>query len=433
MGTVICGKPGIFSVFASSVDTNGSSSTLESDLICRMSGFRLESRKELHLGISNKLRILGFLLMGAVAQPLAAQQATQPATLKYLSLKEPDGQILSYRYQAGATDVKLQGTKQAPKAHIKLKIGSRPGFVELDINRGVIYGLEPAQHFGKDFLTYVLWAVSVDGRAANLGEITFNGQSPVSINVTTPYQTFWLMVTAEPDYAVADPSPMVVLYSIDQSGGEEAPEKRAQRIEGKLAYYTHYTSYDASPHSPEAVPNELLQARKALELAVKAGASTGDRRGQAVSNDEKQIGTALNMATLYLKKAEAAFLKEPTGSDVVQYSRTSAQIAENARALSLGAVGDVALRRLEEEVKTLQSELQKLGGWKGSASSLDQASAAMRPLISSSETQNRPGGITALVSGIAGKVKQLASQPITWFGLAGWAVVVLLLFRKPSV
>jgi hypothetical protein len=139
------------------------------------------------------------------------------------------------------------------------------------------------------------------------------------------------------------------------------------------------------------------------------------------------------MATLYLKKAEAAFLKEPTGSDVVQYSRTSAQIAENARALSLGAVGDVALRRLEEEVKTLQSELQKLGGGKGSASSLDQASAAMRPLISSSETQIRPGGITAIVSGIAGKMKQLASQPITWFGLAGWAVVVLLLFRKPSV
>jgi hypothetical protein len=389
--------------------------------------------RNLILGISNNLRILAVVLLGAVAQPLSAQQAGQQATLKYLPLNEPDGEILSYRYQAGASDVRLQGTKRAPKAHIKLKIGSRPGFVELDINRGVIYGLEPAQHFGKDFLTYVLWAVSVDGRAANLGEITFNGQTPVSINVTTPYQTFWLMVTAEPDYAVADPSSVVVLYSVGQNGEEETPDKHAQKIEGKLAYYTHYTRYDDSPNSPQAAPNELLQARKALELALKAGIPAGERRGQAVSKDENQITTALNMASTYLKKAEAAFSKDPKGSDVVQYSRTSAQIAENARALSLGAVGDVAVRRLEDEVKTLQSELQKFENGKVSGS-LSEASAAARPLLTSySERQTLAGGSATNVGGITGKVKQLASQPITWFGLAGWAVVVLLLFRKPSV
>jgi hypothetical protein len=385
------------------------------------------------LGISKKLRILGFLLLGAVAPSLAAQQIAQPASLKYLPLNEPDGQILSYRYQAGATDVKLQGTKRAPKAHIKLKIGSRPGFVELDINRGVIYGLEPAQHFGRDFLTYVLWAVSVDGRAANLGEITFNGQNPVSINVTTPYQTFWLMVTAEPDYAVADPSPQVVLYSVDQSGGEEAPEKRALKINGNLAYYTHYTSYDVSSNSPDPAPNELLQARKALELAMKAGVSAGERHGQTVSNDEKRISTALNTASMFLKKAESAFMKDPKGSDVVQFSRTAAQIAENARALSVGAVGDVAIRRLEDEVKALQSELQQFEAEKSRSavmSSTQQAEDAALSRVSTSEPRN---GITAIARSIAGKVTQLASQPITWFGLAGWAVVILLLFRKPSV
>jgi hypothetical protein len=398
-----------------------------------MSGFRLESRKDLHLGISNKLRVLGFLLLGAVTQPLAAQQAPQPATLKYLPLKEPDGQILSYRYQAGATDVRLQGTKQAPRAHIKLKIGSRPGFVELDINRGVISGLEPAQHFGKDFLTYVLWAVSVDGRAANLGEITFNGPTPVSINVTTPYQTFWLMVTAEPDYAVADPSPMVVLYSIDQSGGEEAPEKRAQKIDGKLAYYTHYTTYDVSSSSPDPVPNELLQARKALELARKAGGAAGERHSQTVSNDEKRISTALGMASTFLKKAEAAFMKDPKGSDVVQFSRTAAQIAENARALSVGAVGDVAVRRLEDEIKALQSELQRFETEKSKSAATSPLEQAQDAALSPVSTSKSGTGITAIARSIAGKVTQLASQPITWFGLAGWAVVILLLFRKPTV
>lgn len=96
--------------------------------------------------------------------------------------------------------------------------------MELDINQRGITGLKPAHLFGKDFLTYVLWAVSVDGKAANLGEITFDGPNPVSINVTTPYQTFWLMVTAEPDYAVSAPSPQVVLYSVSQSATDGPPD-----------------------------------------------------------------------------------------------------------------------------------------------------------------------------------------------------------------
>lgn len=374
--------------------------------------------------------------MGAVAQPLPAQQIPPTAQLQYIPLKEPDGQILSYRYQAGATEVRLQGTSLVPKAHIKLKIGSRPGFVELDINRGVISGLEPAQRFGKDFLTYVLWAVSVDGRAANLGEITFNGQNPVSINVTTPYQTFWLMVTAEPDYAVADPSRMVVLYSVGQNGIEAEPEKRALRIDGKLFYYTHYNSYDSSQSTPGPGPNELLQARKALELAAKAGASTGARSDRNVFDDEKQINAAHALARKFLKDAETAYAKDPKGSDVVQFSRTAAQIAENARALSLGAVGDVAVRRLENEVKALQSELKKFETDKPDAaatSSPDQASITALQRASSLESKNPRVGLTATFGGIAARVKQLASQPIAWFGVAGWAVVVLLLFRKPSV
>ena len=385
------------------------------------------------MSASKILRILGFLLLGAVASPLFAQRIVQSAQLKYLPLNEPDGQILSYRYQAGATEVKLQGTKRAPKAHIKLKIGSRPGFVELDINRGVISGLEPAQHFGKDFLTYVLWAVSVDGRASNLGEITFNGQSPVSINVTTPYQTFWLMVTAEPDYAVADPSPFVVLYSVDQSGGEEAPERRAQRIDGNLAYYTHYTGYDASPNSPDSVPNELLQARKSLELAVKAAGTAGQSRGTTQSSEEKRISAALSMSSTFLKKAEAAFMKDPKGSDVIQFSRTAAQIAENARALSVGAVGDVAVRRLEDEVQKLQSELQRFASEASTSAATFSPEQAPNAALSNGSTSGSKNGISAIAGAIAGKMKRLASQPIAWFGLAGWALVVLLLFRKPSV
>src|SRR5262245_15253471 len=124
----------------------------------------------------------------ASALAVATVSASEPKTpeprtsqLKAVELKEPDGQILSYRHLAGSIEVFMRGTQLAPEARIKLKIGSRPGFVELDINRGGITGLKPAHRLGRDFLTYVLWAVSVDGRASNLGEITFEGEHPVPV------------------------------------------------------------------------------------------------------------------------------------------------------------------------------------------------------------------------------------------------------------
>ena len=114
------------------------------------------------------------------ADTSAQTLAESTAQLKVVEVNEPDGQILSYRHLAGSTEVQMRGTKLAPESRVQLKIGSRPGFVELDINRGGISGLKPAHHLGEDFLTYVLWAVSIDGKASNLGEITFRGRTPGS-------------------------------------------------------------------------------------------------------------------------------------------------------------------------------------------------------------------------------------------------------------
>ena len=214
------------------------------------------------------LRTVSLLLLATALAPPAvavARAEVEAVQLKLVELKEPDGEILSYRHLAGSTEVRMHGTRRAPDARIKLKVGSRHGFVELDINRGGVTGLKPAHSLGKDYLTYVLWAVSVDGRASNLGEITFHDNQPVAVNLTTPYQTFWLMVTAEPSYAVVDPSPEVVLYSVRQESGSVT---RAIPIKRSLFFFTHYSAYESSPAGePPGVPNQLLQARKAVELA----------------------------------------------------------------------------------------------------------------------------------------------------------------------
>jgi hypothetical protein len=341
--------------------------------------------------------------------------APRAAQLKAIELNEPDGQILSYRHLAGSVDVHMRGTRLAPDARIKLKIGSRPGFVELDINRGGISGLTPARQLGKDFLTYVLWAVSIDGKASNLGEITFEGEHPVAVNLTTPYQTFWLMVTAEPSYAVVDPSSHVVLYS---AKAESVNDSKALTIRGNLFYFTHYSTYETSAAGADAsAPNQLLQARKAVELASKSSLSV--LKGDKPVKEEQYTQEALDQARTFLARAEAAYTTDPKGQDVIQFARTAAQSAENARALALGAVGGVLVRQLENELASVRDELANLRT-AGSIQDSVQPAPAVRAVPV-------PAAIPAA------SPPPLVKQPALWFAVAGWGVAIVLLFRRKTI
>lgn len=418
------------------------------------------------LGCSRRSWLIAvWILVGLAAVPAGAQERAaleKRAQLKVIEIKESDGQILSYRHDSASTDVRMRGTGLAQDARIQMKVGGRPGFTEIDINRGDITGLKPAQQFGKDFLTYVLWAVSVDGRASNLGEITFEGDRAISINVTTQYQTFWLMVTAEPDYAVVDPSPQVILYSARESGVNEPLEREALTLRGGLFYFTHYTAYDSAAAAVERMPNELLQARKAVELATKSSVQPGVRpTGVSEETVEEHAGEALKLARTFLVRAEDAYQKNPGGSEVVQYARTAAQIAENARALAVGAVGDVLFRDLENELAGLrtdvgrfrgdlssrqaelkkvraelaarQAELKKLrgdlAGRQAEMSQLRTDLAEVKAKLSKSSSQPPPPVETKP----APPPPALVTRPIVWVGFFGWVVALLLLFRRHSV
>jgi hypothetical protein len=381
------------------------------------------------LPVSSRLTRLLLVLVSAIAADTAAQTlAENTPQLKVMEVNEPDGQILSYRHLAGSTEVHLRGTKLAPSARIQLKIGSRPGFVELDINRGGISGLKPAQLLGKDFLTYVLWAVSVDGKASNLGEITFEGDRPVPVNVTTPYQTFWLMVTAEPNYAVVDPSAQVVLYSARQASRNESA---ALPIKGDLFYFTHYAAYErAAGGTVDRIPNQLLQARKAVELASKSRVLVADDRRLGLRETE-YTREALTQAKAFLARSEAAYADNPKDQAVVQFARTSAQSAENARALAMGAVGGLLLRQLENELADLRIELAKLKAARAAAPKPVPITiaASVAPALPAPEPPPPPPEAAP----IANPPTPLVKQPALWFAVSGWAVAVVLLFRRRSL
>ncbi len=351
------------------------------------------------------------LASAAASYGAGRNPATHAAQLKVVKVEQPDGQILSYRHLAGSTEVQMRGTPLAPDAHIELKIGSRPGFVELDINHGGITGLKPAHRLGEDFLTYVLWAVSVDGRASNLGEITFEGDRPVPVNLTTPYQTFWLMVTAEPNYAVVDPSPKVVLYSVRSA----AAGNRALSIKGDLFFFTHYSAYESGAAGAiDGVPNQLLQARKALELASESG----------LDGANGKASEAFEQAKAFLAQSEAAYLKNPRDQAVVQFARTAAQSAENARALAMGAVGDLRVGELESELAAVRRELAVLKA--------APVEAAVDSSVSVAKVEAAPA-VPSPVDRSPVTSPPLVKQPALWFAIAGWGVAVALLFRRRSI
>jgi hypothetical protein len=370
--------------------------------------------------------ILLMLTSAAVPYRAAGAPAAPTSQLRVVEVKEPEGQILSYRHLAGSSDVQMKGTPLAPDARAKLKIGSRPGFVELDINRGGISGLKPARLLGKDFLTYVLWAVSIDGRASNLGEITFEGEHPVPVNVTTPYQTFWLMVTAEPNYAVVDPSNQVVLYSVKSA----APEREALSIKGNLFYFTHYTGYESAPGAAaDATPNQLLQARKAVELASRSGVLVDDGRRNSSVKEEGYADEAFAQAKAFLAQSEAAYKKDPKDQAVAQFARTSAQSAENARALALGAVGNLLVRQLENELAETRQELTRLKTTQAPVKL--ETDVPPVPVANVEPTRSTPLPLPS--PSAPSPLPALVKQPALWFAVTGWGVAVVLLFRRRSI
>jgi len=298
---------------------------------------------------------VAILLAGVLCLPAQQPPASPlPEPAARFEVSSPGGAILSFRPR-GRTTVDLAGTDRAAQAFGSARVENRGGYLEIEIGRGDIRGLESASRWGGDYLTYVLWAVPPNGAAKNLGELILQDGRNDSLKASTPYQTFWLMVTAEPDFAVQDPSPIVVLVSQNQD--QTRTGNKAVPVPGALVYYSHYTDYSSGAAEPGAVAaRELLQARKAMELATRKGflARYVEAPPDAPAH-EKQAFEVLYQARAYFDEAEKQF---QTGGDVQiiqQYAQTAAQLAENARALATGATGDGPLRRLLGEIEALRA------------------------------------------------------------------------------
>src|SRR6202162_319504 len=179
-------------------------------------------------------------------------------------------QAVNYKHRGGATKLDFAGTDLMPEARGQAKVESKKGYIEIEVE---FANLERPTSFGNEYLTYILWAISPEGRAINLGEILVGDNHRSKVDVTTDLQAFALIVTAEPYYAVRQPSNVVVLENVvreDTKGTTEAMHAKYELLERGGYIPTGY-KFDPVVLNTK-LPLEFFEARNALRIAESEGA-----------------------------------------------------------------------------------------------------------------------------------------------------------------
>jgi outer membrane protein OmpA-like peptidoglycan-associated protein len=235
-------------------------------------------------------------------------------------------QAVNYRHNGGATEVDFAGTALLPSADGKAKVRSRRGTLEVQASFG---NLQRPTVFGAEYLTYVMWAISPEGRPVNLGEVLLGENDQSKLTATTDLQAFALIVTAEPYYAVRQPSNVVVLENVvrdDTKGTTEAVNAKYELME-RGGYIP--TGYKFDPLVLSAgLPLEFYEARNALRIAQSEGAET--YAGQSYQHAVELMNSADSYATRrHIEKKE-----------LISVSRQAVQTAEDAREIAVKKIGE---------------------------------------------------------------------------------------------
>jgi len=253
-------------------------------------------------------------------------------------------QAVNYEHRSGSSKVDFAGTDLMPSANGVAEVNSKRGSIAIEAEFG---NLQNPTTFGNEYLTYVLWAISPEGRAVNLGEVLVGGNHRSKLNVTTDLQAFALIVTAEPYYAVRQPSNVVILENVvreETKGTTEAVNAKYELME-RGGYIP--TGYKFDPVILNAkLPLEFFEARNALRIAQSEGAEqyAGDSYQHAV----KLMNSADGYAT------DKHIDKKP----LIAVSREAVQTAEDARAIAVKKMDDVRLANERQDSADAQANAQ---------------------------------------------------------------------------
>jgi hypothetical protein len=272
--------------------------------------------------------VLGFSVCLTLEPMASAQSRNAPYTLR-VDVVERTAKAINYRYRSGSTTIGFRGTSLQPGARGEAKVESKKGYIEIEVE---FDDMIPANRYGREYLIYVMWAVTPQGRSKNLGEVILKGTKG-KLDVTTELQSFGLIVTAEPYFAVTQPTDRVVLENFVRPDTVGQVEEIAANYELLDKNYLGFQKMPAESKPTlidTSLPLDLQQARHAVHIAQWYGA---ERYAPEVMSNTEDL----------LYKAEEYFVRK-TGNKAM--SMTARQVVQNAEDARLIAVK----RRQEEEL-----------------------------------------------------------------------------------
>jgi len=253
-------------------------------------------------------------------------------------------QAVSYRNRSGWTKVDFQGTTLAPQAKGTAEVESEIGHMTVKLD---VHHLPSARTFGPLYLTYVLWAITPDGHAQNLGEVQVDEHGDYKGTMTTDLQAFGLIITAEPYFDVRQPSDVVVMENVIRSTTlgkwETINAKYSLLPRGQYTY--HVPESQLKPvalNSNKKSPLDLYEAINAVQIAQYAKA---DQYAPDIFQDAQSL----------LQQAEAYWSRKQWNPTKMT-AREAVEKAEDAREASLNKQKQIADEQARE--RALAAEQQ---------------------------------------------------------------------------
>ena len=256
----------------------------------------------------------------------AARMAAGTMPIYRVNVTARTAKAINYQHRGGATKIDFKGTELMPNSRGEAKVESKQGYIEIEVE---FDDLQAANKQGAEYLTYVLWAITPEGRVANLGEILLNGTKS-KLNVTTELQVFGLVVTAEPYFSVTRPSDLIVMENVvraDTVGKIEVIDAKYELLQ--RGQYQRLSNPLALKLDPK-LPLELYEARNAVQIARGFGA-------------DRFATETFQKAEKSLAAAEAYQARKAGKKPVTMTAREAVQTAEDARAIAVKRQEDDAL------------------------------------------------------------------------------------------
>ena len=304
--------------------------------------------------VSVFLTVCGLALGQAPQAPNPTQQTVENvgATPIYrITVVARTTKAINYNHRSGSTRIGFRGTALMPEARGEAKVESKQGVIKIDAE---MERLGPATQFGREYLTYVMWAITPEGRATNVGEVLLNHDGKTKLDATTELQSFGLIVTAEPYFAVTQPSDVVVMENFvrtDTTGTIEEVDAKYELLQRGQYVLNVKPDQLGERERNSKIPLELYEARNAVEIARFTGA-------------EQYANDTFQKAVVGLENAEGYLIGKAGKKPIGTVAREAVQMAEDARIITV--------KKIEEE--QLATE-RRVGAERQAAAEIETAAA----------------------------------------------------------